>query len=134
MALWDKLNPFGKKDAAEGAKAAPATTAAPAAPEAEAGLFKRFRGMMPQMKQFLKNPEFLAKLKVLQAMMEKEGIDYKDQKAVEAWMKANQERLARELGAGAGPKVETVVREEPKIGRNDPCHCGSGKKFKKCHG
>lgn len=27
-----------------------------------------------------------------------------------------------------------VVREEPKIGRNDPCHCGSGKKFKKCHG
>lgn len=29
---------------------------------------------------------------------------------------------------------ETFVRAEPKIGRNDPCHCGSGKKFKKCHG
>lgn len=27
-----------------------------------------------------------------------------------------------------------IVRSEPKIGRNDPCHCGSGKKFKKCHG
>jgi len=27
-----------------------------------------------------------------------------------------------------------IVREEPKIGRNDPCPCGSGKKFKKCHG
>jgi uncharacterized protein YchJ len=26
------------------------------------------------------------------------------------------------------------VRAEPKIGRNEPCHCGSGKKFKKCHG
>ena len=26
------------------------------------------------------------------------------------------------------------VREGPKIGRNDPCHCGSGKKFKHCHG
>ena len=25
-------------------------------------------------------------------------------------------------------------REEPKLGRNDPCSCGSGKKFKKCHG
>ena len=25
------------------------------------------------------------------------------------------------------------VRPEPKVGRNDPCHCGSGKKFKKCH-
>ncbi len=30
--------------------------------------------------------------------------------------------------------VKTVRREEPKIGRNDPCPCGSGKKFKKCHG
>ncbi len=28
----------------------------------------------------------------------------------------------------------TVVRSEPKVGRNDPCTCGSGKKFKKCCG
>ena len=28
----------------------------------------------------------------------------------------------------------TVVREEPKVGRNDPCPCGSGKKYKHCHG
>jgi len=27
-----------------------------------------------------------------------------------------------------------VVRQQPKVGRNDPCPCGSGKKFKKCHG
>jgi uncharacterized protein len=31
-------------------------------------------------------------------------------------------------------KVETVRRETPKVGRNDPCPCGSGKKFKQCHG
>jgi preprotein translocase subunit SecA len=31
-------------------------------------------------------------------------------------------------------KVKTVVRSEPKVGRNDPCPCGSGKKYKKCHG
>ena len=30
--------------------------------------------------------------------------------------------------------VETVHRSEPKVGRNDPCPCGSGKKYKKCHG
>ncbi len=30
--------------------------------------------------------------------------------------------------------VEQVRRETPKLGRNDPCHCGSGKKFKQCHG
>ena len=28
----------------------------------------------------------------------------------------------------------TILREEPKLGRNDPCHCGSGKKYKQCHG
>jgi preprotein translocase subunit SecA len=31
-------------------------------------------------------------------------------------------------------KVKTVVRTQPKVGRNDPCPCGSGKKYKKCHG
>ena len=31
-------------------------------------------------------------------------------------------------------KVETVRRKGKKVGRNDPCPCGSGKKYKKCHG
>ena len=31
-------------------------------------------------------------------------------------------------------KVETIRRETPKVGRNDPCPCGSGKKYKQCHG
>ncbi|HEX7253866.1 MAG TPA: preprotein translocase subunit SecA [Thermoanaerobaculia bacterium] len=35
---------------------------------------------------------------------------------------------------GQDAKVETVHRDAPKVGRNDPCPCGSGKKFKKCHG
>ena len=30
-------------------------------------------------------------------------------------------------------KVETFRRDKPKLGRNDPCWCGSGKKYKKCH-
>lgn len=30
------------------------------------------------------------------------------------------------------PTVATLVKDEPKIGRNDPCPCGSGKKYKKC--
>ncbi|MBT2768241.1 preprotein translocase subunit SecA [Stenotrophomonas sp. ISL-67] len=30
--------------------------------------------------------------------------------------------------------VTQVTREEPKVGRNDPCPCGSGKKYKHCHG
>ncbi len=31
-------------------------------------------------------------------------------------------------------ETQTVRREHPKIGRNDPCFCGSGKKYKRCHG
>ncbi len=31
-------------------------------------------------------------------------------------------------------KVDTIRRDAPKVGRNDPCPCGSGKKFKQCHG
>lgn len=33
-----------------------------------------------------------------------------------------------------GLQTGPYVRQEPKIGRNDPCTCGSGKKYKKCHG
>ncbi|WP_373044852.1 preprotein translocase subunit SecA [Vulgatibacter sp.] len=37
--------------------------------------------------------------------------------------------------AASAPQPQTpVTREGPKVGRNDPCPCGSGKKFKKCHG
>jgi preprotein translocase subunit SecA len=32
------------------------------------------------------------------------------------------------------PEAATVVRTYPKVGRNDPCPCGSGKKYKFCHG
>ena len=34
----------------------------------------------------------------------------------------------------AEEKPETFVRDEAKVGRNDPCPCGSGKKYKQCHG
>jgi preprotein translocase subunit SecA len=52
---------------------------------------------------------------------------------------------AMAMAAAAGPGVEAAaeepmhveqrrVEESEQIGRNDPCWCGSGKKYKKCHG
>jgi preprotein translocase subunit SecA len=35
---------------------------------------------------------------------------------------------------GGDDVIKTVKHEGPKVGRNDPCPCGSGKKYKKCHG
>ena len=37
-------------------------------------------------------------------------------------------------GSSAPEKPQTIVRNTPKVGRNDPCPCGSGKKYKQCHG
>jgi preprotein translocase subunit SecA len=37
-------------------------------------------------------------------------------------------------GAGVPPQMQRPVRASPKVGRNSPCPCGSGKKFKNCHG
>jgi len=41
---------------------------------------------------------------------------------------------ARMAGASQASTPQTVVRGSAKVGRNDPCPCGSGKKYKKCHG
>jgi preprotein translocase subunit SecA len=47
-----------------------------------------------------------------------------------------EEALAADPGeeGKAKPAAQPVQRATPKVGRNDPCPCGSGKKYKKCHG
>jgi preprotein translocase subunit SecA len=54
----------------------------------------------------------------------------------EAFMRRKRRELeqARMAGAGETQQVQQVVRGQEKVGRNDPCPCGSGKKYKKCHG
>ncbi|GHV96222.1 protein translocase subunit SecA [Spirochaetia bacterium] len=39
-----------------------------------------------------------------------------------------------QMQAASRPEAATVIRSQPKVGRNDPCPCGSGKKYKHCHG
>jgi preprotein translocase subunit SecA len=54
----------------------------------------------------------------------------------EAFIRRKRRELeqARMAGAGDAAPVQQVVRSQEKVGRNDPCPCGSGKKYKKCHG
>jgi len=47
---------------------------------------------------------------------------------------ALQDELAENAQEQREPLREPFVREDKKVGRNDPCPCGSGKKFKQCHG
>jgi preprotein translocase subunit SecA len=39
-----------------------------------------------------------------------------------------------EKESGEEPEQQPFVREGRKVGRNEPCPCGSGKKYKQCHG
>ena len=45
-----------------------------------------------------------------------------------------QEAIMSNQGNGDEGPARQVKRDSAKVGRNDPCPCGSGKKFKKCHG
>jgi len=67
-----------------------------------------------------------------------EPMSEEERQAQLARQRAEAERTQR-IAAAAGrdtasPVASTVVREDKKIGRNDPCPCGSGKKYKKCCG
>jgi preprotein translocase subunit SecA len=55
-------------------------------------------------------------------------------RAVGAGDEAQQQQAAQAEGEGGGAVTKTIVREAEKVGRNDPCPCGSGKKYKKCCG
>lgn len=66
-------------------------------------------------------------------LMTQEEIDsiHREQEALlDAQMKAHQEAQAAQQMA----EEKKVIRATLKVGRNDPCPCGSGKKFKSCHG
>jgi preprotein translocase subunit SecA len=61
------------------------------------------------------------------------------QSAVQDMTRNIQKQHERELkdlqfANGSGTANQTVANGGPKVGRNDPCPCGSGKKYKKCHG
>jgi preprotein translocase subunit SecA len=45
-----------------------------------------------------------------------------------------QEIILNQAGGDGEAGPHQVKRDAAKVGRNDPCPCGSGKKYKKCHG
>jgi preprotein translocase subunit SecA len=72
-------------------------------------------------------------------LVRQESAEEIEQKRLAMQRRAMSRAMASHAEAGGDgeakkPKQETVVRNQPKVGRNDPCPCGSGKKYKKCHG
>jgi preprotein translocase subunit SecA len=67
-------------------------------------------------------------------MIEKGVADKSDDATDQAAQAEAGAKRAKARTAGDGATTAPVKRERPKVGRNDPCPCGSGKKYKKCHG
>lgn len=125
-------------------KAPPAAAKAPAATKAPAAQVKdkpasektddelavELDKMSPQILAQAKDPQMRSLIIGIYRKMLVAGVDVSDDKEVKKWMQKHPEVLQ----GGETVKVETIRREEPKIGRNDPCSCGSGKKYKKCCG
>jgi len=140
MSWIKKLNPFAKEEEkpAEGGASIPGMPNIPGMPSLPPELANdpKAKGMMAAFFRKWKDPAFLKQLRTLATHMQREGVDIKDMKAVQAWIEKNKDRLEKgEFNDDAPAKPgETFVKTEPEVGRNEPCHCGSGKKFKKCHG
>lgn len=71
--------------------------------------------------------------------MRAEGIDIEDEQAVQRYIAEYNSQLAGRESTdrpdfGAFTPTMPIVEQSPKIGRNQPCPCGSGRKYKKCCG
>jgi preprotein translocase subunit SecA len=62
------------------------------------------------------------------------GLEQEEERAVAAGGGAAPAAAPRAAAGGGGERPTPFVRSERKIGRNEPCPCGSGKKYKHCHG
>ena len=128
--MW---NPFKKKDETEAAPA-PAQAKSDKKESIEERIERELDSLPDMIKGKLKDPAIKKRFIDIAKRMEKDGVDFKSIRQMKKWMKAHEAELKAEANGGTVAKVETVVHEGPKIGRNDPCPCGSGKKYKKCCG
>ncbi len=91
------------------------------------------RGLL---RTFLRNwntPASLSQLKAVAERMRADGVDRKDSAVVKAWGEKHKDELdSGSFESGAAAVQKPVVNSGPSAGRNDPCPCGSKKKFKKC--
>ncbi|GEM_PF-4021052 len=122
--LWNKIT--GKAD--------PQQQAPQQAPQQQQDVFetlKEFKGSKKELFKMMRNPQVRQRVAGLMERMSKDGVDTSNQEQIKRWAESHKEELSSEK-TESKPVVAQVTRMSPKIGRNDPCACGSGKKYKKC--
>ncbi|MFC4819424.1 preprotein translocase subunit SecA [Dokdonella ginsengisoli] len=108
--------------------------------------FELFEGMLGRIKHEI--VQLLARVRI-RSEDEVEALEEQQRRQAEAQARSMQFQHAEAAGFGAGEPApdagaegfaqpiqgqSPVHRDAPKVGRNDPCPCGSGKKYKQCHG
>lgn len=91
--------------------------------------FDLFAGMLDNLKE-----DVITLLAKVRFQMPEEVEAMKRTEVNQAGMQAQHESASALPQSDTARQAETFVREQPKVGRNEPCPCGSGKKFKQCHG
>ncbi|HUD43200.1 MAG TPA: preprotein translocase subunit SecA [Dokdonella sp.] len=105
--------------------------------------FALFQQMLEKIK--LELVQVLARVRIrteeeVQAMEQQQQRQAEAQARAMQFQHADAERMGEEAAgegeaaAFATPAPAQILREAPKVGRNDPCPCGSGRKYKQCHG
>jgi preprotein translocase subunit SecA len=89
--------------------------------------FSLFERMKEEVKRSVVNTVFSVRLYTKEEM---EELKRRQQEALEAQLQAHKQAQMASEAANQAP----LTRSENKVGRNDACPCGSGKKFKHCHG
>ena len=102
----------------------------PHAQKTDDELAEEINKISPEILSQAKNPQTRKLVIDIYRRMLVEGVDVNSEKEVKKWLKKHPEAA----GGVETRKVETVKRAGPKVGRNAPCLCGSGKKYKKCCG
>jgi preprotein translocase subunit SecA len=91
--------------------------------------FEIFQSMMERIQDRV--VKYLWKTEIV---VEREGEEREAQRVQRAVPPPKPKQQPMYFSGSAGAEPLTVKRKEAKVGRNDPCPCGSGKKYKKCHG
>ena len=86
--------------------------------------YQMFQAMMNRIDE-----EVIRYLFLMQPVQEEEQV-----REIERRQRKQQAEMILSGAEDGSPAVKTVVRTSEKVGRNQPCPCGSGKKYKKCHG
>ena len=61
-------------------------------------------------------------------------VDHSKMKFEHAQAQAAEQQAHGNTESSVSDGAQPYIREMPKVGRNEPCPCGSGKKYKRCHG